>query len=58
VLLRKTSLVSQSFNGAQMPAVFLTVFATLKLNNINPVDFLIYSLKEYIKTNKLPDFSF
>lgn len=58
VLLRKTSFGSQSLNGAQMAAVFLTVFATLKLNNINPVDFLIKSIKEYIKTNKLPALSF
>lgn len=55
VLLRKMSGGSQSLSGAKVSAIFLTVFGTLKLNNINPVLFLIDALKQYIATGKLPD---
>lgn len=54
-LIRKTSFGSQSVKGADMAAIFLTVFGTLKLNGINPVDFLICALKSYITNGKLPD---
>ncbi len=53
VLLRKISFGSQSIKSVSMAAIFLTVFATLKLNGINPVDFLLNAIKLYIKTNSL-----
>jgi len=57
-LVRKTSFGSQSVKGADMAAIFLSIFGTLKLNGINPVDFLIASLKQYILNGTLPAIPF
>jgi len=53
VIMRKISFGNQSANGAEILSVFLTIFTSLKKNNINPVKFLINSVRKYIKTGSL-----
>lgn len=58
VLMRKISFGNQSIKGAELAAIFLSIFATLKKNNINPIDFLINSIKHYIEFGVLIDLPF
>jgi len=58
VIMRKISFGNQSEKGAKLLSVFLTIFVSLKKNKINPIDFLIGSVKEYIKIGNLQPLPF
>lgn len=58
VLMRKISFGNQSLKGAELASVFLSIFATLKKNDINPIEFLIKSIKHYIEFGCLIDLPF
>lgn len=54
VILRKNSYGNRSGQGADMQAVFMSVFFTLKKRGHNPVTTLCEALTRYLKTGLLP----
>jgi IS1 family transposase len=54
VIIRKNSGQNKSPNGANMQAVLMSIYRTLKLRGHNPIEVIHDSLTEYIKTGKLP----
>jgi transposase-like protein len=54
VIKRKNSYGNRSQNGTETQAVLMSILQTLKQRKINPVNYLVLSLKEYLKTKILP----
>lgn len=54
VLIRKTSYANRSEAGAEMQAVLMSVFRTLKQRGHNPLRTLVSALRTYVQTGKLP----
>jgi transposase len=54
VILRKNSQCNHSEKGAATQAVMMSVYQTLKLRGLNPLDTLVTALTEYMKTGQLP----
>lgn len=54
VIIRKNSLCNRSENGADMQAVMMSVYRTLKLRGHDPIRTIVVALREYVKTGKLP----
>ena len=56
VIMRKNSGQNKSEKGADMQAVPMSIYRTLKIRGHNPIDVLHDSLVEYLKTGTLPTF--
>ena len=54
VMIRKNSYANQSENGATTMAVMMSVFRTLKLRNVQPIEAILNALMLYNQTGKLP----
>jgi len=54
VTMRKNSYGNRSDRGVETQAIMMSIFATLKMRGINPVEFVINALKEWIRTGMLP----
>lgn len=54
VLMRKNSFHNMTDVGALVQATLMTVFRTLTVRGLNPVDTLIAALREYVATGTLP----
>jgi len=54
VILRKNSQGNQSEKGAATQAVLMSVYQTLKLRGLNPLNTLVWALRIYTETGQLP----
>jgi hypothetical protein len=54
VIIRKNSLGNRSENGAQVQAVLMSIYRTLKLRGHDPLNTLVNALKHYVRTGSLP----
>lgn len=54
VIIRKNSLCNRSEDGADMQAVLMSVFRTLKGRGHDPIRTIVVALREYLRTGKLP----
>lgn len=54
VIIRKNSLCNRSQDGADMQAVMMSIYRTLKLRGLNPIRTIAAALREYLMTGKLP----
>lgn len=54
VIIRKNSLCNRSQRGANMQAVMMSVYRTLKLRGHDPIATVNQALRQYIATGKLP----
>jgi hypothetical protein len=56
VLMRKIIYGNRSADGALTQSVLMTVFRTLKRRGYNPIETLVYALRDTIRTGQLPPF--
>lgn len=54
VIIRKNSYANRSEAGADMQAVLMSIFRTLKQRGHNPLDTIVQALRTYLQTGKLP----
>ena len=54
VVLRKNSQCNHSDKGAATQAIMMSVYQTLKLRGLNPLDTIVAALTQYMKTGQLP----
>jgi transposase len=54
VIIRKNSLCNRSENGARVQAILMSVYRTLKLRGLDPLDTIVAALKDYVRTGSLP----
>ena len=54
VILRKNSQCNHSDKGAATQAVMMSVYQTLKLRGMNPLNTMVSAMNQYMKTGKLP----
>ena len=54
VIMRKNSLCNQSQAGANVQAILMSVYRTLKLRGCDPLETIVAALKEYVRTGALP----
>ena len=54
VVMRKTSLCNRSKNGAHVQAILMSVYRTLKLRGLDPLETIVRALKGYVRTGSLP----
>jgi transposase len=54
VVMRKNSLCNRSGNGANVQAILMSVYRTLKLRGVDPLDTIVCALKTYVRTGALP----
>jgi transposase len=54
VIIRKNSYANRSEAGADMQAVLMSVFRTLKQRGHNPLQVIVQSLRTYLQTGQLP----
>lgn len=54
VIMRKNSLCNRSVNGAAAQAILMSVYRTLKLRKLDPLETIVSALKDYVRTGKLP----
>ena len=54
VIMRKNSLCNRSQDGSDMQAVLMSVYRTLKLRGVNPVQTIAWALRVYVQTGKVP----
>jgi transposase len=54
VIIRKNSYANRSEKGADMQAVLMSIFRTLKQRGHNPLRTIVVALQTYLQTNKLP----
>jgi len=54
VVMRKTSLCNRSENGAHVQAILMSVYRTLKLRGLDPLETIVTALKDYVRTGSLP----
>jgi hypothetical protein len=54
VIIRKNSLCNRSEDGADMQAVMMSIYRTLKLRNLDPLETIVVALRGYLLTGKLP----
>jgi transposase len=54
VIIRKNSYANRSEEGADMQAVLMSVFRTLKQRGHNPLRTIVSALRTYVETGKLP----
>jgi transposase len=54
VILRKNSQCNHSEKGAATQAVLMSVYQTLKLRGLNPLNTIVWALRTYTETGRLP----
>jgi transposase len=54
VIIRKNSYANRSEAGADMQAVLMSIFRTLKQRGHNPLQIIVSALRTYLITGKLP----
>jgi transposase len=54
VVMRKTSLCNRSANGAHTQSVLMSVYRTLKMRGLDPLETMVRSLRSYVRTGQLP----
>ena len=54
VIIRKNSYANRSAAGADMQAVLMSIFRTLKQRGHNPLPTIVQALRTYLQTGKLP----
>jgi transposase len=54
VIIRKNSLCNRSDNGAAVQAILMSVYRTLKLRGLDPLDTIVSALRDYVRTRSLP----
>jgi transposase len=54
VIMRKNSLCNRSENGANVQAILMSVYRTLKLRGRDPLDTIVAALRDYVRTGTLP----
>jgi len=54
VIIRKNSLCNRSENGASVQAILMSVYRTLKLRGLDPLETIVAALKDYVRTGSLP----
>ena len=54
VIMRKNSLCNRSENGASVQAILMSVYRTLKLRWLSPLETVVDALKTYVRTGSLP----
>ena len=54
VIIRKNSLGNRSATGAQVQAILMSIYRTLKLRGHEPLKTLVNALKHYVRTGSLP----
>jgi transposase len=54
VIIRKNSLCNRSDNGACVQATLMSVYRTLKLRGLDPLETIVSALKDYVRTGTLP----
>ena len=54
VVIRKNSLGNRSDNGATVQAILMSVYRTLKLRGFDPLETIVSTLKDYVRTGSLP----
>jgi uncharacterized protein (UPF0297 family) len=54
VIIRKNSLNNRSQRGANTQAVLMTVYRTLKIRGLNPIQTIAAAVREYLLTGRLP----
>ena len=54
VVMRKSSLCNRSENGANVQAILMSVYRTLKLRGLDPLETIVRALKHYVRTGSLP----
>lgn len=54
VILRKNSQCNHSDRGAATQAIMMSVYQTLKLRGLNPLETIVAALTQYMKTGQLP----
>ena len=54
VIIRKNSLCNRSDNGATVQATLMSVYRTLKLRGLDPLETIVGALKDYVRTGSLP----
>jgi len=54
VILRKNSQCNHSDKGAATQAVMMSIYQTLKLRGLNPLETLVAAMTQYMKTGQLP----
>jgi hypothetical protein len=54
VIIRKNSLGNRSEKGANCQAVLMSIYRTLKMRGLNPIDTVVDVLRKYVKTGVLP----
>ena len=53
VIMRKNSLANRSQNGADVQASLMSVYRTLKLRGLDPLETIVTALREYVRTGTL-----
>ena len=54
VIIRKNSLCNRSEAGANAQAILMSVYRTLKLRGLDPLETIVSALRAYISTGALP----
>lgn len=54
VIMRKNSLCNRSENGANAQAIMMSVYRTLKLRGLDPLDTIVAALRQYVSNGVLP----
>ena len=54
VIMRKNSLCNRSEQGADVQAIMMSVYRTLKLRRLDPLDTIVAALRQYVSTGVLP----
>lgn len=54
VIIRKNSQGNRSENGANVQAILMSVYRTLRLRGLDPLDTIVHALREYVRNGELP----
>ena len=54
VIIRKNSLFNRSEAGANAQAIMMSVYRTLKLRGLDPLETIVSALRGYVSTGTLP----
>jgi hypothetical protein len=54
VIIRKNSLCNRSDNGATVQAILMSVYRTLKLRGLDPLETIVSAMRDYVRTGSLP----
>jgi transposase len=54
VIMRKNSLCNRSEQGANVQAIMMSVYRTLKLRGLDPLDTIVAALRQHVSTGTLP----